>query len=71
MDHMGYGMGNCALQTTYLSIDMNHARLLYDQLAILAPLFTALTAGSPAFNGKLADWDTKWDCLEMSVDCRT
>ena len=59
---------------------MDHARLLYDQLAILAPLFAALTAGSPifkgiiyfySFSGKLADWDTKWDCLEMSVDCRT
>lgn len=29
-----------------------------------------MTAGSPIFKGFLADWDTKWDCLEMSVDCR-
>ncbi|CAD8050950.1 unnamed protein product [Paramecium sonneborni] len=71
MDHMGFGMGNCALQTTYLSIDIDHARLLYDQLAVLAPLFAALTAGSPIYKGKISNWDTKWDCLEMSVDCRS
>lgn len=37
----------------------------------MAPLFAALTAGSPLCKGKVADWDTKWDCLEMSVDCRS
>lgn len=51
MDHMGFGMGNCALQMTFLSIDIDHARFLYDQFAILSPLFLALSAGSPIFKG--------------------
>lgn len=63
MDHFGFGMGNCALQTTYLSIDIDHARFLYDQLAVLGPIFLTLTAGSPAYKGKLADWDNRWECL--------
>ena len=63
-------MGNCSLQMTFLSKDITHARLLYDQFAPLAPLFLALTAGSPAFKGKLADWDTKWDVISQSVDDR-
>ena len=73
MDHMGFGMGNCALQMTFLSIDIDHGRFLYDQFAILSPLFLALSAGSSIFKGsiriiiiqgKLANTDTKWNCLE-------
>ena len=48
---MGFGMGNCALQMTFLSIDIDHGRFLYDQFAILSPLFLALSAGSPIFKG--------------------
>jgi glutamate--cysteine ligase catalytic subunit len=59
---------------TFLSIDIDHGRFLYDQFAILSPLFLALSAGSPIFkginklmpmlSGKLANTDTKWNCLE-------
>jgi glutamate--cysteine ligase catalytic subunit len=40
-------------------------------MAILAPIFLALTAGSPVFKGKLADIDTRWQVIADSVDCRT
>jgi glutamate--cysteine ligase catalytic subunit len=56
---------------TFLSKDITHARLLYDQLAIISPLFISLSAGSAIYKGKLAEWDSKWDCLSMSVDDRT
>ena len=67
---MGFGMGNCCLQMTFLSMNIDHARFLYDQFAPLSPLFMALTAGSPIFKGQLSDWDTKWEVLSMSVDDR-
>ena len=39
-------------------------------MAVLSPLFLALTAGSPVFKGKLANTDTRWDIISASVDCR-
>lgn len=68
---MGFGMGCCCLQSTFSTKGLEHARYLYDQLAIWSPLFLALTAGSPIFNGILSDWDTRWDVISASVDCRT
>ena len=38
MDAMAFGMGNCCLQVTFSTRDIDHARFFYDQLAILAPL---------------------------------
>jgi len=40
-------------------------------MAVLTPIFLALTAGSAIFKGKLADIDTRWQVIEQSVDCRT
>ena len=40
-------------------------------MAILSPLFLALTAASPIFKGKLADTDTRWEVISASVDDRT
>lgn len=40
-------------------------------MAILSPLFLALTAASPIFKGKLADIDTRWEVISASVDDRT
>ena len=52
-------------------LHFSKATWLYDQFAILSPLFLSLTAGSPAFKGKLADVDNRWDVIADSVDCRT
>ncbi|EGR31102.1 hypothetical protein IMG5_117750 [Ichthyophthirius multifiliis] len=71
MDAMAFGMGSSCLQTTFSAKNLSHARVLYDQLAIISPLFLALTAGSPIFKGKLANVDTRWDIIAASVDCRT
>lgn len=40
-------------------------------MAIISPLFLAMTASSPIFRGKLAAVDTRWDVIAASVDCRT
>jgi glutamate--cysteine ligase catalytic subunit len=71
MDAMGFGMGNCCLQVTFQARDLEESRYLYDQLAILCPIFLALTAGSPIFKGMLVDVDARWNVIAASVDCRT
>ena len=42
MDAMAFGMGNCCLQVTFSTRDIDHARFFYDQLGILAPLIVFL-----------------------------
>eukprot|EP00002_Diphylleia_rotans_P027933 TRINITY_DN5626_c0_g1_i1.p1 TRINITY_DN5626_c0_g1~~TRINITY_DN5626_c0_g1_i1.p1 ORF type:complete len:629 (+),score=138.36 TRINITY_DN5626_c0_g1_i1:59-1945(+) len=71
MDAMGFGMGCCCLQTTFQSRDVDEARLVYDQLVPLAPIFIALTAASPVFRGVLAATDSRWNIISSSVDDRT
>lgn len=71
MDAMAFGMGNCSLQCTFSTKNLDHARYLYDQSNVLSPLFLALTAGSPIFKGKLAAWDARWNSVADSVDDRT
>ncbi len=71
MDCMAFGMGCCCLQVTFQARDIAESRKLYDQLAVLAPLFLALTAACPILRGRLADTDVRWDTISASVDCRT
>mmetsp|Transcript_4566 Transcript_4566/g.5256 ORF Transcript_4566/g.5256 Transcript_4566/m.5256 type:complete len:579 (-) Transcript_4566:580-2316(-) len=71
MDSMGFGMGCCCLQVTFQARDLKESRHLYDQLAVLCPIFLALTAGTPVFKGLLADTDVRWSTISQSVDCRT
>ncbi|XP_055388555.1 uncharacterized protein LOC129617217 [Condylostylus longicornis] len=71
MDCFAFGMGMSCVQTTFATPDVSSARFLYDQLAVLAPLFLALTASTPVLRGVLADTDTRWATLEQAVDCRT
>eukprot|EP01054_Gregarina_sp_Poly1_P002858 Gregarina_sp_Poly_1__2857@NODE_1799_length_3305_cov_756_496603_g1169_i0_p1_GENE_NODE_1799_length_3305_cov_756_496603_g1169_i0NODE_1799_length_3305_cov_756_496603_g1169_i0_p1_ORF_typecomplete_len778_score100_50GCS/PF03074_16/7_5e127GCS2/PF04107_13/11GCS2/PF04107_13/0_18S1/PF00575_23/0_13_NODE_1799_length_3305_cov_756_496603_g1169_i09143247 len=71
MDHFGFGMGQCCLQVTFGCPNLNAARTLYDQMAVLAPIFLALSAGTPALRGLLADTDTRWRVLEQGCDCRS
>jgi len=70
LDCMAFGMGAGCLQMTFQAKDVGEARFLYDQLAILAPLFLALTAASPIWKGMLADVDVRWDVISGSVDDR-
>ena len=46
MDCMAFGMGCCCLQVTFQASDLDESRLLYDQLAVLAPIMLALTAAT-------------------------
>lgn len=39
MDAMVFGMGCCCLQMTFQACSIGEARTLYDQLAVLAPIF--------------------------------
>ncbi|KAH9256149.1 hypothetical protein BASA81_005937 [Batrachochytrium salamandrivorans] len=71
MDAMGFGMGMCCLQVTFQARDLDESRFLYDQLAVLCPLFLALTAGCPVLKGQIADTDVRWSVIAQSVDCRT
>jgi glutamate--cysteine ligase catalytic subunit len=71
MDAMAFGMGMCCLQTTYLTKNIRHARYLYDQLAVISPLFLALSAGTPIAKGKLLGTDTRWEIISAAVDDRT
>lgn len=71
MDAMGFGMGCCCLQVTFQASSLVEARTLYDHLAVLSPLFLALTAATPILRGKLADTDVRWSTISQSTDDRT
>eukprot|EP00331_Platyophrya_macrostoma_P009164 CAMPEP_0176425816 /NCGR_PEP_ID=MMETSP0127-20121128/11595_1 /TAXON_ID=938130 /ORGANISM="Platyophrya macrostoma, Strain WH" /LENGTH=636 /DNA_ID=CAMNT_0017807011 /DNA_START=33 /DNA_END=1943 /DNA_ORIENTATION=+ len=71
MDATAFGMGNGCLQQTFAAKDLSNARYLTDQLAVIAPIMLALSAGAPIFKGKLADIDTRWSSIAQSVDDRT
>ena len=40
-------------------------------MAVLAPIFLALSAGAPIFRGFLSDIDARWTVISQSVDDRT
>mmetsp|Transcript_10386 Transcript_10386/g.19087 ORF Transcript_10386/g.19087 Transcript_10386/m.19087 type:complete len:966 (+) Transcript_10386:169-3066(+) len=71
MDAMAFGMGCCCLQVTFQARDVDESRYMFDQLAVLAPLFLALTAATPVLKGRVVDTDTRWACIAQSVDDRT
>mmetsp|Transcript_10580 Transcript_10580/g.21297 ORF Transcript_10580/g.21297 Transcript_10580/m.21297 type:complete len:443 (-) Transcript_10580:5-1333(-) len=71
MDCTAFGMGLSCLQVTLQAKNVAEARYLYDQLAVLAPIFLALTASTPGIKGLLADTDVRWDIISASVDDRT
>lgn len=71
MDAMCFGMGSCCLQITMQCNSDRESRFLHDQLAIVAPLFLALSAGTPVVKGCLANQDVRWDIISQSVDDRT
>lgn len=56
---------------TFQASDIDESRLLYDQLANLAPIMMALTAATPVVKGRLASTDVRWSLISQSVDDRT
>lgn len=70
-DAMGFGMGLCCQQVTFQTRSQYEARFLYDQLAILSPLFQALTSNTPFFRGMIASCDVRWNIISSSVDDRS
>ena len=71
IDCMAFGMGCNCLQVTFECPNLKKARFLYDQFAILTPIFLALTASSPMLMGYLMDRDHRWDIICAAVDDRT
>ena len=71
MDAMAFGMGCCCLQVTFQAASLRESRLLYDTLAVLSPLFLALTANTVVWRGHLSAGDVRWDVISGAVDCRT
>lgn len=70
MDAMAYGMGCCCLQVTFQARDMAESRYMYDQLAVMAPIMLALSAGAPFFKGRIVDTDVRWGVIAASCDDR-
>jgi len=53
MDAMAFGMGCSCLQVTMQCQSDRESRFLHDQLAVLSPLFMALSASTPIHRGQL------------------
>ncbi|KAJ2159596.1 glutamate--cysteine ligase [Coemansia sp. RSA 552] len=66
----GIGSGG-VLRVTLCAADLDEARLLYDHLAPISAIMTALTAATPVVRGHLVDRDSYWDVLCNTVDDRT
>ena len=71
MDCMAFGMGCCCLQVTFQARDLEESLRLYDQLAVLTPIFMALGAACPILKGRVVDTDVRWNVIAGSVDDRT
>lgn len=70
MDCMAFGMGSSCLQVTMQLDNMNEARHVYDQLAVLCPAFLALSSATPFQKGLLCDSDVRWLTIAAAVDDR-
>jgi glutamate--cysteine ligase catalytic subunit len=70
MDSMAFGMGMACLQVTMQLPDVNAARHIFDQLAVICPMFLAVTAATPIQKGMLVDSDIRWLTIAASVDDR-
>ena len=71
MDSLAFGIGMNCLQVTLQGRDLIETRYLYDQLAVMAPIMLAVTAGTPILRGLLADTDARWDVISGAMDDRT
>eukprot|EP00794_Sanderia_malayensis_P011931 gene11931-13167_t len=71
MDSVLNGLGMCCTQVTFQGCNVDEARVLYDQLAVIAPIMLALSAATPASKGYLLDTDCRWHIISGSCDDRT
>ncbi|KAF0515742.1 GCS-domain-containing protein [Gigaspora margarita] len=71
MDSIAFGGGCCCLQVTIQACNINEARKLYDQLAVLGPIMLALIASTPIWRGYLSEMDCRWFVLTKCGDERT
>eukprot|EP01059_Diplonema_ambulator_P022378 TRINITY_DN37667_c0_g1_i1.p1 TRINITY_DN37667_c0_g1~~TRINITY_DN37667_c0_g1_i1.p1 ORF type:complete len:710 (+),score=211.80 TRINITY_DN37667_c0_g1_i1:64-2193(+) len=71
MDCMAFGMGCNCLQTTFQARELDQARHVYDQLAVLCPIMLAISAATPIHKGLLSEIDVRWMVISESVDDRT
>jgi hypothetical protein len=44
MDAMAFGMGCCCLQITFQAKDVDESRFIFDQLAVMAPMYVAIAS---------------------------
>lgn len=70
LDNPIYGVGSCGLQITFGVRDLQETLFLHDQLSIIAPLTTALTAASPILKGAFVSTDARFDHTGSVVDDR-
>ncbi|XP_032830098.1 glutamate--cysteine ligase catalytic subunit-like isoform X2 [Petromyzon marinus] len=71
MDAVGFGSGNCCLQVTLQARNMEEARHIYDQLAVMCPIMMALSAAAPFYRGLVSDVDCRWSINSAACDDRT
>jgi glutamate--cysteine ligase catalytic subunit len=70
MDSMAFGMGCACLQVTMQMPSIDVARHVFDQLAVICPMFLAVTAATAVQKGHLVDSDVRWLTIAASVDDR-
>ncbi|KAF2093856.1 GCS-domain-containing protein [Rhizodiscina lignyota] len=70
LKHILYGPGACGLQATFQCKTLTEARSLHDQFIVLGPIFLALTAATPIYQGVLVDTDARWNQTAAAVDDR-
>ncbi|KAJ1668108.1 glutamate--cysteine ligase [Coemansia sp. RSA 1813] len=66
----GIGSGG-VLRVALCAADLDEARCLYDQLAPISAILTALTAATPIVRGHLVGRDSYWDVQCSTVDDRS
>ncbi|KAJ2553343.1 glutamate--cysteine ligase [Coemansia sp. RSA 1933] len=66
----GIGSGG-VLRVALCAADLDEARSLYDQLAPISAILTALTAATPIVRGHLVERDSYWDVQCSTVDDRS
>ncbi|KAF4692189.1 hypothetical protein FOZ60_013930 [Perkinsus olseni] len=71
LDATVFGFGQCCLQCTFEAPSLPAARVLHDQMCVLAPLFLALSAAAPFQRGMVTDVDARYELLSQCVDDRT
>jgi len=70
MDALHFGMGSGCLQLTFGTKNIDDARYLADQMAVISSIMLPLSAATSIYKGKLADTDVRWNINSGSVDCR-